>query len=83
MVELIGVEELAGLLEVEKLVELIKLIDDRVGRARGEKNTSITTTKTRVKESGIVETKIAGIVEATREESQGRLTRNMVRSLSI
>ena len=55
----------------------------RVGRARRERNRSITTNRTRVEDTKIVETEIGGVVENKREESQSRLTRNIVRSLSI
>lgn len=61
-------EKLAGLLELEELMELIKFIDDRVGRARGKKFTSVTTIKTRVAESGTVQIESVGIIKAIREK---------------
>lgn len=48
-----------------------------------KKNIFVTTIKTRVEESGTVQTENVGIVKATRERCQGRLTRNVVRSLGI
>ncbi len=80
-VELTGREELAGLLGGGRVGGANQV--GRVGRARGERNRSVTTNRTRVEEAKIVETEIAGVVETTREGSQGRLTRNIVRSLSI
>ena len=72
------VSRIAG---VEELVELIKLVGFE--GARGERNRSVTTNRTRVEEAKIVETEIAGVVKATKEGSQVRLTRNIVRSLGI
>lgn len=71
LIEVTRMEELAGLLGLEELVELIKLVG--LEELEEKETDLLLLTELESRKLRILETEIAGIVEATREGSQGNL----------
>lgn len=69
------------LIRREKLVELIKLI--RLKELKEKKNKFIITNKIKIEKTKIVETKIAELIKAIKEKSQGKMTRHIIKLLDI
>lgn len=56
---------------------------DRVRRAKKERKRSVTTNRIRVEGVRIDKIKIRRVIITTQEKNQGRLTKNMIKSLDI
>lgn len=74
-------EKITTIVRVRRVGKVNKVC--RVAKTRKKNNKFVTTNKTKVWKAELTEIKIAKIVQTTQEKYQGRLTRNIVRSLSI